>query len=248
MPLAPIDLSRLLPFIFQTPSTGEEEEQPQQQQQQQLDHHLALHLLRLVLVPLIVAGIILVGLPAMFSSRQDEGGKTSATSADSTRSTTRSSQEQDQQRQQQQQSGGERPGQIANLLQYAQTNYESNPTDSLTALLEAMRLSAPTEESGRAAASAAMERVRSSLGDEIADHVTDVDARQRRAVEVVRRLLEDESSLLHQQGREDILRQTMEDGSSVVCSKCGGVVPSCRWRQHQLYWCEAGGEMEGEEE
>eukprot|EP00562_Extubocellulus_spinifer_P022566 CAMPEP_0178626548 /NCGR_PEP_ID=MMETSP0698-20121128/8456_1 /TAXON_ID=265572 /ORGANISM="Extubocellulus spinifer, Strain CCMP396" /LENGTH=244 /DNA_ID=CAMNT_0020265757 /DNA_START=1 /DNA_END=732 /DNA_ORIENTATION=+ len=189
MPLAPIDLSRLLPFIFQTPPTAEEEEQPQQQQQQQLDHHLALHLLRLVLVPLIVAGIILVGLPAMFSSRQDEGGKTSATSADSTRSTTRSSQEQDQQRQQQQQSGGERPGQIANLLQYAQTNYESNPTDSLTALLEAMRLSAPTEESGRAAASAAMERVRSSLGDEIADHVTDVDARQRRAVEVVRRLL-----------------------------------------------------------
>ena len=237
MPLAPIDL---LPYIF---SNTTERAGAAAAAAAAGSSYLILHLLRLV-VPLIVAGIILVGLPAMFSSRQDEGGKASAASA----STTRSSQEQDQQRQRQQQSGGEGQRQIAHLLQYAKTNYESNPTDSLTALLEAMRLSAPTEESGQAAASAAMERVRSSLGDEIADHVTDVDARQRRAVEVVRRLLEDESSLLHQQGREDILRQTMEDGSSVVCSKCGGVVPSCRWRQHQLYWCEAGAEVEGEEE
>ena len=63
--------------------------------------------LLLLLVPLIVAGIIFVCLPAMFSSRQEEG-KTSAASAGT------SSQEQDQQRQRQQQSG-EEPRQITHL-------------------------------------------------------------------------------------------------------------------------------------
>ena len=62
---------------------------------------------------------------------------------------------------------------------------------------------------------------------------------RRRAVEMVRRLLDDQSTILFEQGREDILRQTMEDGSSMVCGRCGGVVPADRWRQHQQYWCDA---------
>ena len=136
--------------------------------------------------------------------------------------------------------------QIASLLDYAHSNYETNPTDSLTALLEALRLNAPSTAEGQAAASAALSQVRSSLGDDIATHVLDVDARRQRAVEVVRKLLADESSLLYQSGREDLLRQTMEDGSSVVCGRCGGVVSSDRWRQHRTYWCEANENEEGE--
>ena len=127
----------------------------------------------------------------------------------------------------------------ADLLRFARANHERNPTDSLAALLEALRLGAPSERRGEAAAEAALSQVRAAVGDAIADHVTDVDARRRRAAEAVRRLLDDRSTILSEQGREDILRQTMEDGSSVVCTSCGGVVPSDRWRQHQLYWCDA---------
>mmetsp|Transcript_26812 Transcript_26812/g.77320 ORF Transcript_26812/g.77320 Transcript_26812/m.77320 type:complete len:156 (+) Transcript_26812:161-628(+) len=128
---------------------------------------------------------------------------------------------------------------VADLLQFARTNHEANPTDSLAALLEAMRLGAPDARGGEAAAEAALARVRAAVGGEIADHVADVDGRRRRAAAVVRQLLDDQSTILFEQGREDLLRQTMEDGSSVVCARCGGVVPSDRWRQHQQYWCDA---------
>ena len=98
---------------------------------------------------------------------------------------------------------------VAGLLQFARANHETNPTDSLTALLEAMRLGAPDAQSGHQAAEAAMTRVRAAVGDDIADHVVDVDGRRRRAAEMVRRLLDDQSTILFEQGREDILRQTM---------------------------------------
>lgn len=127
----------------------------------------------------------------------------------------------------------------ADLLRFARANHERNPTDSLAALLEALRLGAPSQRRGEAAAEAALAQVRAAAGDAVADHVADADARRRRAAEAVRRLLDDQSTILFEQGREDILRQTMEDGSSVVCTGCGGVVPSNRWRQHQLHWCDA---------
>lgn len=92
---------------------------------------------------------------------------------------------------------------------------------------------------GQESADRAMDRVRSELGNEIANHVLDVNDRKNRAVQIVREMLEDESSFLYEQGRQDILRQTMEDGSSLYCTSCGGVVPSARWQQHQSFWCEA---------
>ena len=128
---------------------------------------------------------------------------------------------------------------IASLLRYAQTHYETNPTDALTALLEAIRLNAPDNDAGRQTANAAMDQVRAALGDDIAEHVLDVDTRRQQAIQVTQELLQDESSLLFEQGKQDLLRQTMEDGSSIICTKCSGVVPSERWRQHQEYWCEA---------
>jgi hypothetical protein len=125
------------------------------------------------------------------------------------------------------------PGHVANLINFARASYTENPTEALSALLEAMKLN-----SGQAAADSAMSRVRAELGDDVMDHVLDTKSRRDRAVQAVKRLLEDESTFLYQQGREDILRQTMEDGSSVVCSKCGGVVSSSRWEQHQAFWCD----------
>lgn len=84
-----------------------------------------------------------------------------------------------------------------------------------------------------------MDRLRSELGDDVATHVGDYHARMERALRVVRELLEDESTFLYQKGQQDLLRQTMEDGSSLVCSKCNAVVSSSRWQQHQSYWCDA---------
>mmetsp|Transcript_23680 Transcript_23680/g.48014 ORF Transcript_23680/g.48014 Transcript_23680/m.48014 type:complete len:155 (-) Transcript_23680:286-750(-) len=126
----------------------------------------------------------------------------------------------------------ENNGQIASLVQFARSNYEENPTDALSALMEAMKLN-----SGQADADRAMERVRRELGHDVT--VMEPEERMKRAARVVREMLADESTLLFAQGRQDILRQAMEDGSSVFCTRCGGVVPSARWQQHQQFWCEA---------
>jgi len=58
-----------------------------------------------------------------------------------------------------------------------------------------------------------------------------------RAMGVVQQMLNDESTILYGQGRQHLLQQAMEDGSSVVCSKCGDMVSRDRWAQHAEYWC-----------
>lgn len=123
---------------------------------------------------------------------------------------------------------------ISYLIDYAKQNYESNPTDSLLALMQALTLNG-----GKEAADQAMARVKSELGSEIADHVLDRQGRMERAVKIVEEMLQDETTMLYQQGNQHILKQAMEDGSSVVCSKCNGMVPASRWQQHQEYWCDA---------
>jgi hypothetical protein len=129
---------------------------------------------------------------------------------------------------------GTQAEQISYCIQYAKRNYETNPTDSLRALLEALTLNG-----GKAAADQAMDRLNVALGPEITRHVVDRQTRWEQAVHMVEQLLQDESTLLYQQGKQHILQQALEDGSSVVCSLCNGMVPVTRWQQHQEYWCEA---------
>jgi len=120
-----------------------------------------------------------------------------------------------------------------------------------------------------AAAQHAMHRIRSELGDAVADCVSGSNntnnhsmmphqqqqyAQQQtaplseeemtlRAMAIVQELLNDTSTILYGQGKQHLLQQAMEDGSSVVCSKCGDVVSRERWAQHSEYWCRA---IEGE--
>lgn len=131
---------------------------------------------------------------------------------------------------------------IRTLIDYARTNYQESPTESLAALLQAMELN-----SGPDSASHAMTRLRNELGEDIADHVGSEQRRMELALAIVEELLQDESTLLYQQGRQDILRQTMEDGSSLVCTRCSAVVSSKRWQQHQQYWCQQGDEGEDDD-
>lgn len=166
---------------------------------------------------------------------------------------------------------------IANLLQYAQSSYTTNPTDALGALMDALTLSTGTHT----AAQHAMDRIRSELGDAAADCValrvgnaasttggsdsshqnntmqqqhsrlnhplsassssttTQLTEREMtlRAMAVVEELLNDTSTFLYAQGRQHILQQAMEDGSSVVCQRCGDMISRERWQQHAEYWC-----------
>ena len=123
---------------------------------------------------------------------------------------------------------------IAYRINYAKEHYETNPTDSLLALMEALTLN-----NGEAAADQAMSRIRSELGPEIADHVENRQGRMERAVQIVQEMLNDESTFLYEQGNSHLLQQAMEDGSSVVCTRCNAMVKSSRWQQHQEFWCEA---------
>ncbi|KAL7447651.1 hypothetical protein ACHAWC_000023, partial [Mediolabrus comicus] len=60
-----------------------------------------------------------------------------------------------------------------------------------------------------------------------------------RAMEIVEQLLNDESTFLYAQGRSHILQQAMEDGSSVVCTRCGDCIKAERIEQHVQYWCRS---------
>ncbi len=54
-------------------------------------------------------------------------------------------------------------------------------------------------------------------------------------------LLINEDTILKEQGMEDILSDAFEDGSSVVCKNCGGLIAKHRWSDHVMYWCSASG-------
>lgn len=139
--------------------------------------------------------------------------------------------------------GDEKSQHVASLIAYAQSHWETNPTNALTAILEATAMN-----SGKESADLAMDRIRSELGDGVANHIEDVQGRKERAVQAVRDMVEDDSTVLAEGGRQDILRQAMEDGSSVMCTRCQGLVPASRWQQHQQFWCNANDSDEGNAE
>ena len=118
---------------------------------------------------------------------------------------------------------------IRRLINFAKENYNTSPTDSLSALLSAMTLN-----SGEAAAKEALEKITTDLETEC---VLSPAEQYQRAIKIMDELVQDDSTLLYEQGNEDILRQAFEDGSSLVCTNCGGLVPRDRWQQHQQFWC-----------
>ena len=62
-------------------------------------------------------------------------------------------------------------------------------------------------------------------------------SRERR--QVLDLLLNDTSTLLAAHGREDILSDAFQDGSSVFCRQCHGLVARTRWNAHRSLWCPA---------
>ena len=161
-----------------------------------------------------------------------------------------SNDDEDQDHQHVQHHGPQHQGQVASLIQYAHSSATTNPADALDALMQALTLQTGTQ----AAADQAMGRIRTELGDVVADCIAGkCTARQRlrdqqqmsdedmhrKALAVVKELLNDSSTFLYAQNRQHILQQAMEDGSSVVCSQCGDMVKTERWEQHKNHWCRA---------
>ena len=38
--------------------------------------------------------------------------------------------------------------------------------------------------------------------------------------------------------KKQILKDAFDDGSSVVCVRCGDLIARARWIQHRDFWCE----------
>mmetsp|Transcript_28801 Transcript_28801/g.27584 ORF Transcript_28801/g.27584 Transcript_28801/m.27584 type:complete len:161 (-) Transcript_28801:692-1174(-) len=51
--------------------------------------------------------------------------------------------------------------------------------------------------------------------------------------------IQEEDCFLSQRGEEDILKDAFQDGSSLICQKCGGLVKAERWEAHSDSWCPA---------
>jgi hypothetical protein len=51
--------------------------------------------------------------------------------------------------------------------------------------------------------------------------------------------IQEEDCFLSERGEEDILKDAFQDGSSIICQKCGGLVKAERWKAHSDSWCPA---------
>ena len=128
------------------------------------------------------------------------------------------------------------------LLQHCREGLEKNDRDqALASLLHIIRITRGEEaitgfldEAKLRAEREAQERARR---EEMRQAVEDeaLAAAQRMAQELV----EDESTLLSQRGKTNIIQEAFENGSSVVCRECNALVPRARYDQHRDYWCEA---------
>lgn len=48
-----------------------------------------------------------------------------------------------------------------------------------------------------------------------------------------------EEPIISERGKEQILRDAYADGSSILCKRCGALVPVKRKSNHDQFWCEA---------
>ena len=66
---------------------------------------------------------------------------------------------------------------------------------------------------------------------------TDEEAAHLAVAKAARDELTSQESILKDQGAEEILKIAFEDGSSVVCVRCGELIAKTRWNAHRDMWC-----------
>jgi predicted ArsR family transcriptional regulator len=108
---------------------------------------------------------------------------------------------------------------------------ENNPEQALSALLHAIRLTR-----GEDAIMQVLDEAKRRCAEAIDQQVSRESVAQARRIS---ELLMNEDTLLSERGDEEILKDAFEDGSSLVCRKCGGLVAKVRWDSHASTWCPA---------
>mmetsp|Transcript_13647 Transcript_13647/g.20450 ORF Transcript_13647/g.20450 Transcript_13647/m.20450 type:complete len:139 (+) Transcript_13647:43-459(+) len=107
---------------------------------------------------------------------------------------------------------------------------QGNPQEALAAVIHAITLTR-----GEDAVADVLQQAKRRV-DEENERKSMIDT-LKMAREISKRLVREET-ILSERGEQTILRDAFEDGSSVVCSKCGSLVPRARSEEHSLYWCE----------
>jgi hypothetical protein len=113
---------------------------------------------------------------------------------------------------------------------------DENPNEALATLLEAVRL---TRGEGAIMSiideAKATMRKEAEMGHEKLNEEDLIAAAQKMSAYLQR----DETTILFESSRTDILRDAFEDGSSVVCKACGSLISRARAENHSKFWCEA---------
>lgn len=127
------------------------------------------------------------------------------------------------------------------LLDITRSNIaDSNPDRALAALLHAVRITR-----GESAIFDVLNQARERATAEIDRQVMNESyAQAKRISEELMR----QDTFLSERGDEEILKDAFEDGSSLVCVKCGGLVAKVRWESHSKFWCSAIEEMSVDED
>ena len=131
--------------------------------------------------------------------------------------------------------------QIRELLDMARTKLADGDGDAAIACaLAAAKLSSGGDETAMrnsldaAKATAEVQRRRER---EIRPDLTEEEASELAAARAVCDDMLDRSSIVGDRGDNDLLQDAFQDGSSVVCVRCGDLVARTRWDAHRTTWC-----------
>lgn len=122
------------------------------------------------------------------------------------------------------------------LLNISRENISNgNGDEALAALVHAITLSHPRGENAVAdILDQAKKRAEAESEEQLRQNAM---VNLEKAKEISRRLLE-ENTILSESGMQTILKDAFEDGSSLVCGKCGSLVPTSRAEAHSRFWCD----------
>lgn len=108
---------------------------------------------------------------------------------------------------------------------------DNNPHQALASLLHVIRLTR-----GEDAILHVLDEAKRKMTADIDEAVMQSKLHEAHRISA---LLLEQDTVLSESGQQHILRDAFEDGSSVLCSKCGDLVSRARWEAHTQYWCDS---------
>lgn len=130
---------------------------------------------------------------------------------------------------------------VEKLLQKSRESLASGkPNDALNTVVDAIRIVHGADNIMKildnAKYAAKISQIRAEKEAEIRNQGNELAKARKACEELVQRpsILADNCD-----GSEEILQQAFEDGSSVICTRCHGLVSRVRWPAHCEFWCPA---------